>query len=199
MGSGRERILRLIDEERRPGDFPYTPVVLGDDIIRDARRTVSAQQVRLNLLPSLAGQSVLDLGSNTGYITIQLKKRGAALCVGVDVDPFMVKLARCVAREEQLQDIHFYEGDLFALDLTEPVDNVLCLSVLDYQEVLDVLDVLIGYGKRVFVEPTNHGWHHKTKQQIATEFVGALSRFGRAALLGFTDYQDRGLIQIDAF
>lgn len=195
MTDGRARVQALLEDPRRR-DRPYAPVVLGDDVIHEPRRGLAAQQLRLGLLPPMSGQSVLDLGSNTGYVAIQLRKRGATRCLGVDEDILWVTLASLLVELEGLSGIEFVRGDLFDLEIPRPFDNVLLLSILDYEETFNTLETLKRYGRRIFVEPTNHGWHYKTKSQIE-DYVAELQRFGEAELLGYTDYQDRGLIQIN--
>jgi SAM-dependent methyltransferase len=54
------------------------------------------------LVGALAGERVLDLASGLGFYTRQLKQRGAALVVGVDISPEMVRLAR--AQEHEVSD-----------------------------------------------------------------------------------------------
>jgi len=64
------------------------------------------------------GATVLDAGCGTGRVAIRLAERGLT-CVGVDVDPAMLAVAR--ARAPQLR---WVEADLGALDLGETFDLV---------------------------------------------------------------------------
>ena len=52
--------------------------------------------------------------------------------------------------------------------------------------------------KRLFIESSNTDEYNykKTKKQIK-EWVKTLEIYGKATLLGFTDYQNRGLVQIN--
>lgn len=62
----------------------------------------------------LSGQTVLDVGGNAGYFSVQMKLRGAKRCVLVEPVEEFVQQARYVAREFQVklelvnEDIHTY-------------------------------------------------------------------------------------------
>jgi tRNA (mo5U34)-methyltransferase len=58
----------------------------------------------------LNGKTVLDLGCNAGYFSIQMKKRGASV-VGVDVTPWAIEQAKFIA-------------DYFGLEIDYRVANV---------------------------------------------------------------------------
>src|SRR5262249_43907407 len=51
------------------------------------------------MVGELAGKRVLDLACGFGFYTKQLKQRGAAQVVGVDISPEMVRLARVQEHE----------------------------------------------------------------------------------------------------
>ena len=64
--------------------------------------------------PDLAGKSVLDLGGNAGYFSIQMKLRGAARCVLVEPYDEFIAQARFATRqfgveiEIRQEDAHVY-------------------------------------------------------------------------------------------
>jgi SAM-dependent methyltransferase len=62
--------------------------------------------------------AVLDAGCGTGRVAIRLAERGFA-CVGVDVDPTMLSVARARAPE-----LHWVQDDLARLDLGMTFDLV---------------------------------------------------------------------------
>lgn len=78
----------------------------------------------------LAGRSVLDLGCNAGFFSIELKRRGAARVVGVDLDPRYLAQARLAAEvagvDVELRELSVY--DVAALG--ERFDVVLFMGVL---------------------------------------------------------------------
>ncbi|MFO7562043.1 MAG: TIGR04290 family methyltransferase [Enhygromyxa sp.] len=82
-------------------------------------------------LPSdLHGKTVLDLGCNAGFYSIEMKRRGAARVVGVDSDPRYLAQARLVAEVYGL-DIELRQLSVYELaSLGERFDVVLFMGVL---------------------------------------------------------------------
>jgi tRNA (mo5U34)-methyltransferase len=81
------------------GDFPaFKWRSLGDAIPQD-----------------LSGWSVLDIGCNAGYYSIELARRGAYV-TGIDVEPLYLNQARWAVEQTGLQDrIEYREGDVYDL------------------------------------------------------------------------------------
>jgi tRNA (mo5U34)-methyltransferase len=91
----------------------------------------------------LEGRSVLDIGCNAGFYSIEMKRRGAARVVGIDSDPAYLAQARFAA-EIAGAEIEFRELDVYRLqDLREKFDLVLFMGVLDHlRHPLLALDLL---------------------------------------------------------
>jgi tRNA (mo5U34)-methyltransferase len=88
------------------------------------------QLIEPYLPPDLEGKSVLDVGGNSGYFTLQMKQRGAARCVMVEpVDKF-VRQAEFVFEQFGVEveivndDVHAY-----CLSTDERFDYVLFLGL----------------------------------------------------------------------
>lgn len=63
----------------------------------------------------LAGWSVLDIGCNAGFYSIELARRGAHV-LGLDVEPLYLRQARWAARQCQLEErVRFIEGNVYQL------------------------------------------------------------------------------------
>ena len=63
---------------------------------------------------------VIDLGSGDGRINILAAKKHGARGLGIEIDPQLVALATANARTAGVSDrVSFYEGDLFAADLSK--------------------------------------------------------------------------------
>jgi len=63
----------------------------------------------------LRGWSVLDIGCNAGFYSIELARRGARV-LGMDVEPLYLKQAQWAARQFPFQDrLSFIEGDVYDL------------------------------------------------------------------------------------
>jgi tRNA (mo5U34)-methyltransferase len=91
----------------------------------------------------LSGRSVLDVGCNGGFYSIEMKRRGAARVVGVDSDARYLAQARFAA-EIQGADIEFREMSVYELpSLGETFDVVLFMGVLYHlRHPLLALDIL---------------------------------------------------------
>jgi tRNA (mo5U34)-methyltransferase len=79
---------------------------------------------------NMAGQTVLDIGCNGGFYSLEMKKRGAARVLGIDHDPNYLAQARFAAKVFDL-DIEFREMSVYNVgDLRERFDLVLFMGVL---------------------------------------------------------------------
>jgi tRNA (mo5U34)-methyltransferase len=63
----------------------------------------------------LSGATVLDLGCNAGFYSIEMKKRGASRVLGIDVDDRYLNQARFAAETLQL-DIEFEKRSVYDVD-----------------------------------------------------------------------------------
>jgi tRNA (mo5U34)-methyltransferase len=78
----------------------------------------------------LSGKTVLDIGCNAGFYSIQLKLRGASRVLAIDVDPDYLRQARFAARTIGV-NIEFAELSVYNVaSLSEQFDIVLFLGVL---------------------------------------------------------------------
>lgn len=78
----------------------------------------------------LSGKSVLDVGCNAGFYSIQMKRRGAERVVGIDTDEQYLAQARFAAKVSNA-DIEFRQLSVYRVaDLHEQFDLVLFMGVL---------------------------------------------------------------------
>ena len=78
----------------------------------------------------LTGKTVLDIGCNAGFYSMEMKRRGAARVVGIDSDEHYLRQARFAAQTEELA-IEFQQmpvWDVAALE--EKFDLVIFMGVL---------------------------------------------------------------------
>src|SRR5215218_1059684 len=61
----------------------------------------------------LRGKSVLDIGCNGGFYSIEMKRRGAARVVGLDADERYLRQARFAAEVSGFPDIEFRVSDVY--------------------------------------------------------------------------------------
>ncbi len=98
----------------------------------------------------LTGKSVLDIGCNAGFYSIEMKKRGAARVVGVDSDDVYLNQARFAAEVSGYPDIEFRNLSVYDVgQLGEKFDLVIFMGVLYHLRhpllALDTLyDTVVG-------------------------------------------------------
>jgi tRNA (mo5U34)-methyltransferase len=91
----------------------------------------------------LTGKTVLDIGCNAGFYSLEMKRRGAARVVGIDMDPGYLAQARFAAQVVGA-DIEFCELDVYHLEqLRQRFDLVLFMGVMYHlRHPLLALDLL---------------------------------------------------------
>ncbi|ARM15647.1 MULTISPECIES: TIGR04290 family methyltransferase [Rhizobium] len=91
----------------------------------------------------LAGRSVLDIGCNAGFYTLEMKRRNAGRVLGIDSDPRYLEQARFAADHFAL-DIEFRQMSVYEVaQLGETFDLVLFMGVLYHlRHPLLALDLL---------------------------------------------------------
>jgi tRNA (mo5U34)-methyltransferase len=91
----------------------------------------------------LTGMTVLDIGCNGGFYSIEMKRRGATRVVGIDSDPDYLAQARFAAEISNV-DIEFAQLDVYNVaQLGEKFDLVLFMGVLYHlRHPLLALDLL---------------------------------------------------------
>ena len=208
-----ERILELIEkgkEEQEANNFGqvlYSPVVINNEIIFENARKVRNQWKRFSLLPSdFNNESILDIGTNSGYVINRLKKsHNAGYCLGIDRSQTMIDLANEIKKEEELENVDFM-GSNFLEDfpITERFDNTLLFSVTGKHYFLVpslnmtrfILKLKKITNKYIYIEPTNY--ERDPVLVYLDYYKHFFKQFGGAELLGETDYQGRHLFRIDA-
>lgn len=79
---------------------------------------------------SLAGKTVLDVGCNAGFYSLEMKRRGAERVVGIDHDPRYLAQARFAAEVQGL-DIELVRLSVYEVDrLRERFDLVIFMGIL---------------------------------------------------------------------
>ncbi|MBP1804915.1 TIGR04290 family methyltransferase [Rubellimicrobium aerolatum] len=78
----------------------------------------------------LSGKSVLDIGCNAGFYSLEMKRRGAARVLGIDHDEHYLRQARLAAEVEGM-DIEFRRLEVYDVGaLGESFDVVIFMGVL---------------------------------------------------------------------
>ncbi len=98
--------LRIGQEQTAPDHF------LGD------YPQVKWERIRSCLPENLAGKTVLDIGCNAGFYSLEMKRRGAARVLGIDSDEHYLRQARWAAEVNEI-DVEFRRLSVYEVDLIE--------------------------------------------------------------------------------
>jgi tRNA (mo5U34)-methyltransferase len=84
-----------------------------------------------HLPEDLSGKSVLDIGCNAGFYSIEMKRRGAKRVLGIDSDDRYLDQARLASEVLGFEDIEFARLDVYDVGaLGETFDLVIFMGVL---------------------------------------------------------------------
>jgi tRNA (mo5U34)-methyltransferase len=103
---------------------------------------------------NLTGKTVLDIGCNAGFYSLEMKKRGAERVLGIDFDPVYLAQARFAAEVARL-DIEFRHMSVYDVaQLQEKFDIVLFMGVLYHLRhpllALDLIHEHVAGDKLIF-------------------------------------------------
>ena len=125
----------------------YQAVEFGDFVTRGQR------EGRAHFLDAIDfdGKQVLDLGSNLGEISRQVRARGAWLVDGFEYDPYFVEVANLVNVAAGTTRVSFFERDISDPEIyVDRYDIVLAFSVMRF--IADCLDRLAAVTDVVLFE-----------------------------------------------
>ena len=95
-----------------------------------------------NLLPDLAGRSVVDLACGDGIYARKLMQAGARRVVGVDISPEMIALAEQAETAKPL-GVRYVVADVAVVEFDEPFDIALCSYLFNYARSRSELRTLV--------------------------------------------------------
>lgn len=91
---------------------------------------VKFRHFRNSLPQDMSGMSVLDVGCNGGFYSLEMKRRGASRVLGIDTDPRYLAQARFAAHVREL-DVEFLQMPVWDVAaLGEKFDLVIFMGVL---------------------------------------------------------------------
>jgi tRNA (mo5U34)-methyltransferase len=113
------------------------------------------KHIQTSIPPDLSGCSVLDLGCNGGFYSIQMKQRGASRVLGIDVDDRYLNQARFAAETLGLE-IEFQKRSVYEVDSIEgQFDYVFFMGVFYHLRYpLFALDKVIKKVKKTLIFQT---------------------------------------------
>jgi tRNA (mo5U34)-methyltransferase len=91
---------------------------------------VKFERFRDTIPKDLTGKTVLDIGCNAGFYSLEMKRRGAERVLGIDTDEHYLRQARFAAEVAEA-DIEFLRMPVWQIaDLREKFDIVIFMGVL---------------------------------------------------------------------
>ena len=79
---------------------------------------------------NLEGKTVLDIGCNAGFYSLEMKRRGAARVLGVDSDEHYLRQARWAAEVSGAREVEFRQLSVYEIDrIDESFDLVIFMGV----------------------------------------------------------------------
>ena len=90
------------------------------------------------ILGDISGATALDVACGDGFYTRRIKQAGALEVTGVDLSAEMIKLAEEEERTRPL-GCKYLHRDVAALELSEPVDLVVAMYLLNYAKTKEEL------------------------------------------------------------
>ena len=141
-----------------------------------------------------------DIGCGTGSLTFELA-RFARKVIGVDSSHEMLRRARAIAKERDLENVEFRQGDALELPLpSRSVDAAFCVMVLHF--LADPARAMAGLcritrpgGSVILVDLVQHK-QEWMREQMAHQWLGfdrpAIERWFRQAGANAVDYELTG-------
>lgn len=157
---------------------------------------------RQNILDNISftkGERVLDIGCNSGVLSLYMADRGCDV-IGVDNDPHIVHgaqiIANCLGKK-----VKYHQLDLDFVDDLEPVDTILLFSVLHHTRDIKGNALKVANAcSRIILEsrpvergsqPLSRGvWSRTSEWQV--ENTAELGKLGEQLFPGFKLVSNRG-------
>ncbi len=139
--------------------------------------------------------TIADIGCGTGSLTFELA-RFAGKVIGIDLSREMLWRARALAKERQLDNVEFRQGDALSLPLqAHSVDAVFCVMVLHFlldpqRAIANLCRIARRGGTVILVDLVQHrqAW---MREQMAHRWLG----FEQEAIEGW--FRDAGGARLD--
>jgi len=117
-----------------------------------------------------------DIGCGTGSLTFELA-RFARKAIGVDLSGEMLRRARAIAKERQVDNVEFRQGDVLKLPLeSRSADAAFCVMVLHFlpdpaRAIADLCRIVRPGGTVILVDLVEHK-QQWMREQMAHQWLG---------------------------
>jgi len=144
--------------------------------------------------------TLADIGCGTGSLTFELA-RFARRVIGIDSSHEMLRRARAIAKERELENVEFRQGDALELPLpSRSVDAAFCVMVLHFladpaRAIAGLCRITRPGGSVILVDLVQHK-QEWMREQMAHQWLGfdrpAIERWFRQAGANAVDYELTG-------
>lgn len=94
------------------------------------KRTLPPEEI-LNMLPLRNGDSILDVGSGSGYLTIPAAQQTDGIVFALDIDKRMLQVIHTKAAAKNITNIQLIEGNIESIPLPDgSVDGIIASLIL---------------------------------------------------------------------
>ena len=138
----RKKIYRMMSADQKTFDYGngYFYQSCEKIGISGLRHTKQRSDI-LNLKEFTEGKTILDIGTNTGFLLFQIDNNFYS-CDGIDWNPVLINIANEVKNYLKINNIYFYIGNFLNFDFNKNYDVVLSLAnhttfdggIKDYKE-----------------------------------------------------------------
>ena len=142
------------------------------DIFAQGTRDISERKKILDKLEFKEGEKVLDVGCNSGLLSVYLHSRGCKAS-GVDIDPFIIIGAKMVSNIIGAKGIDFFRLNLDEAEELPRYDTVMLFSVLHHTKDPEAnAKKIASCCNRIVIEsrllengkqPTKEGWEETSR------------------------------------
>ena len=169
-GSAYVRGLMAVNGSKVFAILPFTSIDAGKakqaKFPEDRMARVRAQLLT-DVIPGINGETILDIGSGFGTLTMELAKNNPESQVyGLDLHDSLTGQAQMNAEVLGIENVEFRTGSAYALSFEEgSMDTATCFLMLHHLEdikfaLFEIKRVLKNGGSLTAVEPLAHQHHH---------------------------------------
>jgi len=147
-----------------------------DDYMRSKGLYQTEKKILKKLFHLLNDKTILDLGCGTGELSCYISGHTTAKIIGMDISPKMIEIANKKKKKYNLNNISFYNLDIYSIPQSWNFDFIICSFILGYlrdkNSFINIINkickeevILIGVNEKLTI-PTKEGEIKKHWEKI---------------------------------
>lgn len=121
--------------------LPYHRIVYRGRVLSFGRDRTAAYRAVFPDPP--IGKTILDVGCNSGAYCFMAASEGASYTLGVDQSRIFIERGKELLKSAEIPNIDLLQADIFAAELRQSFDVVLCLNILHHLQSIERVDSLL--------------------------------------------------------